>query len=97
MTQITRNDVLKLARLSKIKLTDDEVDKFTVELDAIVKYVEQIDSVDTSGLEPTDQVTGLKNVMRPDEITDYGETTSELLKNAPATEKNYIKVKRVLN
>jgi aspartyl-tRNA(Asn)/glutamyl-tRNA(Gln) amidotransferase subunit C len=97
MAKITHSDVLKLARLSKIKLTDDEIDKFVDELGAIVKYIEQIDSADTAGLEPTDQVTGLKNVMRPDEITDYGETVSELLKNAPATEKKYIKVKRVLN
>ena len=97
MAQITRNDVLKLARLSKIKLSEEEVDKFVGELDAIVKYVEQIDSADTAGLKPTDQVTGLKNVMRSDKVADYGETTAELLKNAPSKEKKYIKVKRVLN
>lgn len=97
MAQITRNDVLKLARLSKIKLSEEEVDKFVGELDAIVKYVEQIDSTDTAGLKPTDQVTGLKNVMRSDKVADYGETPAELLKNAPSKEKKYIKVKRVLN
>lgn len=96
MSSITRNDVLKLARLSKIKLRDDEVDKFVQELGAIVEYVEQIDSVDVSGLIPTDQVTGLKNVMRSDEVQDYSETSVELLKNTPAQEKNQIKVKRVL-
>lgn len=101
MAQITREDVLKLASLSKIKLQDDEidefVDKFTEELNAIVKYVEQIDSADVSGLKPTDQVTGLSNVMRPDEVIDYGTAPEELLKNAPALEKNQIKVKRILN
>jgi len=96
MAKITRDDVLKLARLSQIKLGDEEVDKFVVELGEIVGYVEQINLVDTAGLEPTDQVTGLKNVMRPDEIVDYGETTEELLKNASDREKNQIKVKRVL-
>lgn len=96
MAKITRDDVLKLARLSRIKLSDEEVDKFAKELGEIVDYVEQIDSVNVEGLEPTDQVTGLKNVMRPDEVIDYGETTDELLKNAPATERNQIKVKRVL-
>lgn len=96
MAKITRDDVLKLARLSRIKLSDNEVDKFVIELSAIVEYVKQIDSVDVSGLEPTDQVTGLMNVMRPDEIVDYGETTEVLLKNAPDREKNQIKVKRVL-
>lgn len=96
MARITRDDVLKLARLSRIKLRDEEVDKFVDELSAIVEYVEQIDSVDVSGLEPTDQVTGLKNVMRPDKVIDYRESTEELLKNAPAQEKGQIKVKRVL-
>lgn len=97
MAKITRDDVLKLASLSKIKLRDDEVDKFVVELDAIVKYVEQIDSVDVKGLEPTDQVTGLENVTRPDEAVDYGVTPEELLKNAPALKENQIKVKRILS
>jgi aspartyl-tRNA(Asn)/glutamyl-tRNA(Gln) amidotransferase subunit C len=97
MAKITREDVLKLASLSKIKLRDDEVDRFVVELDAIVKYVEQIDSVDVKGLEPTDQVTGLTNVTRPDETVDYGASPQELLKNAPAVEKNQIKVKRILS
>ncbi len=97
MAQITREDVLKLASLSKIKLTDEEVDKFVKELDSIVKYVEQIDSVDVTGLVPTDQVTGLKNVTRPDEVIDYEAKPKDLLKNAPAVEKNQIKVKRILN
>jgi aspartyl-tRNA(Asn)/glutamyl-tRNA(Gln) amidotransferase subunit C len=96
MAKITRKDVLKLAQLSRIKLSDDEVDKFVIELGEIVEYVEQIDSVNVEGLKPTDQVTGLKNVMRPDIVFDYGETTEELLKNAPARDKNQIKVKRVL-
>ncbi len=97
MAKITREDVLKLASLSKIKLTDEEVDKFVIELDAIVKYVQQIDSVDVDGLEPTDQVTGLTNVMRKDEIIDYGTSPAELLKNAPSTQNSQIKVKRILN
>lgn len=97
MAKITRDNVLKLASLSKIKLTDEEVDKFVIELNSIVKYVKQIDSVDVEGLQPTDQVTGLSNVMRADEPVDYGETAQELLKNAPDLEGGQIKVKRILN
>lgn len=97
MAQITRDDVLRLAQLSKIKLSDDEIDKFVGELDAIVKYVEHIDEVDIKGFDPTDQVTGLKNVMRADEVIDYGLSAEELLKNAPDIEKNQIKAKRILN
>lgn len=97
MAKITRDDVLKLASLSKIKLRDDEIEKFVIELDAIVKYVEQINSVDVGGLEPTDQVTGLSNVMRADEVVGYEASPDELLKNAPSTLKKQIKVKRILN
>lgn len=96
MTHITRTDVLKLAKLSNIKLRDDEVDKFVIELDAIVQYVEQIDSVEIDGLKPTDQVTGLQNVTRPDEVIKYDSTQEELLKNLPKKDGKYIKVKRVL-
>ena len=72
MTQLTREDVLKLARLARIDLTGDEVDEFSKEFSAIIQYVEKLQSVDVHGLEPTSQVTGLKNVMRKDEVIDYG-------------------------
>jgi aspartyl-tRNA(Asn)/glutamyl-tRNA(Gln) amidotransferase subunit C len=96
MSKLTRDDVLKLARLSRLKLTEDEIEKFQTELSEILKYVEQLDNVDVEGLEPTYQVTGLKNVSRPDEVKDYGYGPAELLKNAPATLDNQFKVKRVL-
>lgn len=96
MAKLSRDDVLKLAALSKLRLTDEEVERLRGELSEILDYVEQLDRVDTSGLEPTYQVTGLKNVMRPDEVKDYGYKTEDLLKNAPAVQDNQFKVKRVL-
>jgi aspartyl-tRNA(Asn)/glutamyl-tRNA(Gln) amidotransferase subunit C len=96
MAKLTEEDVLKLARLAKLELTDDEVKKFADEMNEILAYVEQLQSVDVSGLEPTYQVTGLSNVMRSDVIKDYGISREELLKNLPAQEGGQIKVKRVL-
>lgn len=96
MAKLSRDDVLKLAALSKLRLSEDEVEKLRGELTEILNYVEQLDAVDISGLEPTYQVTGLKNVMRPDEVKDYGYKTQELLKNAPAVQDGQFKVKRVL-
>ncbi len=96
MAELTTKDILKLARLARLQLTDQEVEQFRGEISAILGYVEQLQKVDTKGLEPTYQVTGLKNVTRPDEIKDYGATTEELLKNAPATEEGHFKVKRIL-
>jgi aspartyl-tRNA(Asn)/glutamyl-tRNA(Gln) amidotransferase subunit C len=96
MSKLSRDDVLKLARLSRLKLSEEEVEKFRGELSDILEYVEVLNNVDTSGLEPTSQVTGLKNVMRKDETRDYGYKTEDLLKNAPAVKDNQFKVRRVL-
>ncbi|USN95405.1 MAG: Asp-tRNA(Asn)/Glu-tRNA(Gln) amidotransferase subunit GatC [Candidatus Nomurabacteria bacterium] len=96
MAEITVDDVLKLARLSKIQLTTEELNEFSKELQQIIKYVEQLSSVDIDGLEPTSQVTGLTNVTREDELIDYGVSVDDLLKNVPNLENNQIKVKRVI-
>lgn len=96
MAKLSRDDVLKLARLSRLRLSEKEITQFQTEISAILGYVEQLSSVDTTGLEPTSQVTGLTNVMRQDEVIDYGTSAEDLLKNAPDTEKNQFKVKRVL-
>ncbi|HKX73071.1 MAG TPA: Asp-tRNA(Asn)/Glu-tRNA(Gln) amidotransferase subunit GatC [Candidatus Saccharimonadales bacterium] len=96
MSTITVNDVKYVASLAKIAITDEEAARFTTELDAILGYVRQLEAVDTTGLEPTYQVTGLKNVTRPDEVIDYGTTRDELLKNAPRQKDGYIEVPKVL-
>lgn len=96
MAKLTREDVLKLARLARLELTDDEIEEFSAELSEILQYVEQLQSVDVSGLKPTNQVTGLTNVTRADEVIDYGYAAVDLLKNVPAVKNNQIKVKRML-
>ena len=96
MSKLSRDAVLKLAQLSRLKLNDEEIDRFREDLSSILDYVEVLDKVDTKGLEPTYQVTGLRNVMRRDEVKDYQAKPKELMKNAPAVEKNQFKVKRVL-
>jgi aspartyl-tRNA(Asn)/glutamyl-tRNA(Gln) amidotransferase subunit C len=96
MADLTRDDVLKLARLARLTITDEEVEKYRVELSEILKYVEQLQSADVEGLEPTSQVTGLKNVMREDEVIDYGLTPDDLLRIAPNKQDRHVKVKRMI-
>lgn len=95
MADLTRDDILKLAKLSKLELTDEQVDKFRTEIAEVVAYVEQLQSADVSGLEPTNQVTGLTNVMREDEVRQYAKR-EDLLKNLPAEEDGQIKVNRMI-
>ena len=96
MAKLTRDDILKLAALSRLKLDEAEVERLRVELSAILEYVEQLDSVDVGKTEPTYQVTGLKNVTRSDEVQDYGYSAAVLLKNAPAVQDGQFKVNRVI-
>lgn len=96
MAKLSREDVLKLARLSRLHLSDDEIEQFATEISSILGYVEQLQEVDLKDMPPTNQVTGLTNVMRADEIINYGASPKELLKNAPATQGGHIKVKRML-
>lgn len=96
MAKLSSEDVLKLARLARIELTEDEVEEFTGEFDAILGYVEKLQGVDVEGLEPTTQVNGLTNVRRPDEVVDYGYKPADLLKGAPALQDGQIKVKRMV-
>jgi aspartyl-tRNA(Asn)/glutamyl-tRNA(Gln) amidotransferase subunit C len=97
MADLTREDVLKLARLARLTITDEEVEKYRTELSEILKYVEQLQGADVEGLEPTSQVTGLKNVMREDKIADYGVTPDDLLRIVPNTQDRYVKVKRMIS
>lgn len=96
MANLTKEDVLKLAKLSRLHLKDDEISGLHKDIDAILKFVEQLQTVNLKDYEPTSQVTGLENVMRPDEPINYGVTAEELLKNVPNRDKGYIKVRRVL-
>lgn len=97
MSRLTRDDVLKLARLSRLRLSNEEVERFQNELSEILDYVEALNKIDTSGLEPTSQVTGLVNVMRDDQPLSYQATPDDLLANAPALKDRQFKVKRVLD
>lgn len=96
MAKLTREEVLKLAHLARLHLDDKEINSMQTEIGAILEYVEQLKEVDLSGVKPTYQVTGLENVMREDEVIDYRESQSGLLKNSPDSENGQIKVRRML-
>lgn len=96
MTQISRDDVQRLAQLSSLQLKDAEAEALTVDLQNILGYVEQLSELDTDGIEPTYQVTDLQNVWRADEVDDYGISREALLALAPDTAQNQIKVPKVL-
>lgn len=96
MSSITVDEVRRIAALAKIAVTSEEAEKLAKELGDILEYVRQLESVDTTGLEPTYQVTGLTNITRQDELINYGTTREDLLKNAPRKQGGQIEVPKVL-
>ena len=98
MNKLTKQDILHVAKLAKISLTDDEVDKFTDQLGAIVNYMEELNAVDTSGVEPTSQTTGLENVFRTDEVkSDQALSQDAALSGTEETYNGYFKVDAILS
>jgi aspartyl-tRNA(Asn)/glutamyl-tRNA(Gln) amidotransferase subunit C len=64
---IDREQVLHVARLARLKLTDEEVEKMANELSGILEHVEHINELDLEEVEPTSHVVAVENVLRPDE------------------------------
>jgi aspartyl-tRNA(Asn)/glutamyl-tRNA(Gln) amidotransferase subunit C len=96
MTQISRDAVLRLAQLSSLTLTDDEIEGLQADLQNILTYIDQLKELDTSGVEPTYQVTGLENVWREDVAKASQVSREDLLALAPEQQDNQIKVPKVL-
>ena len=96
MSTITTDDVHHLAQLSSLQLSDSEVENLRTDLENIINYIKQLNEVDTSGVEPTYQVTGLENVWHGDEI-DAGSVTPEQLLDLAAEQSGHcVKVPKVL-
>lgn len=83
MPQLTKDQVRHIAKLARLTLSDTEVEKFTTELTSILQYVEMLQEVDTKGVEPTEQVTGLHSVLREDSIRTPLATPEALLNTSP--------------
>ena len=94
---ITRDEVLKIARLSKFDLTEAEIEMYQKQLSDILGYVEQLNEVDTSNVDPTFQVTGLLGVSRPDQVSGSQAHFTDLLNVSELPKVSHqILVKKVL-
>lgn len=92
---LSHDQVRHIAQLARLNLTDEEIDKFSGQLSNIFEYVEQLNEVDTEGVEPTSQVTGLENVTREDEVSTFCDPQALLECSPLPVEKDQIKVKSV--
>ena len=94
--ELTKDQVRHIAKLCRLQLTDSEVEKFAKQLSDVFEYMEVLSEVDTEKVEPTAQVTGLKNVKQKDEVVDEGIAKELLTNTVLPVERNQIKVKKVI-
>jgi aspartyl-tRNA(Asn)/glutamyl-tRNA(Gln) amidotransferase subunit C len=97
---MNKEEIKKIADLARLEITDEESEKFASEIDSILQYIDQIKSADISddAAESRIENAGVRNVMREDENPhDVSENTEALIKEAPDSQDDLIKVKKILN
>ena len=94
MSSITRDDVAHVARLARLRLTDDELDRFTGQLAVVLDHAADVEALDVSGVEPTAHPLPLANVFRPD-VARPSVVRDEVLAQAPAVEASQFRVPRI--
>ena len=87
--------VKRVAKLARIAVTDEEAQNLEGELNTILGFVEQLNEVDVSGVEPMVSVVAMDMKKRVDEITD-GNKPADIVANAPATDENFFQVPKVV-
>ena len=93
--KLSREEVLHIALLARLGLTEAEVDRLREQLSNILENFEILQKVDTADVPPTAQSITLQNVVREDEVAD-SLPQSEVLANAPRREENWFRVRAVL-
>jgi aspartyl-tRNA(Asn)/glutamyl-tRNA(Gln) amidotransferase subunit C len=95
MTKITTKDVGYVAKLARLRVSEKESEKFTRQLDQILKYVDKLNELDTKEVKPTSHVLSLKNVFREDKVA-RSLTVEKVLENAPEKLKGFFSVPKVI-
>lgn len=95
---LSKEQIEHIAKLARLELSGEELEKYGSQLSNVLNYIEQLQEVNVSGVEPTAQVTGLLNVLREDVVRERDKREiNEALRDAPELEDGQIKVKRILS
>ena len=92
---LDRETVRNIANLARINVAKDNLDNLSKELSSILEWVEQLNGVDTNGVEPLASVIDMKLPLRKDEVTD-GDCRDKVLENGPEIEDGYFAVPKVI-
>lgn len=95
MSRIIKEEVKHVANLARLAISDEEAEHFQKQLDAIISFAEELNELDTEGIEPTSHVLDMKNVLRED-VPTKGLPVEEVLRNAPDHQDGQIKVPSII-
>lgn len=92
---LTKEEVLKVAKLARLEFSEGEIQKFQIDLNNILDYIEQLNEVDTDKVEPLTEIHEFETNLREDEIKE-SLTSEEAMKNAPLQEEGALIVPKVV-
>ncbi|PPR46504.1 MAG: Glutamyl-tRNA(Gln) amidotransferase subunit C [Alphaproteobacteria bacterium MarineAlpha5_Bin9] len=93
--KIDKNTTIKIAKLSRLKLDNKEIDELSIELSTILDWVEQLNEVDTNNIEPLSNVSSAELPLRKD-LEESQNNSENVLSNAPEKLENYFVVPKVV-
>ena len=96
MANITRDEIVHIAKLAMLNLTEQEIDNYTKDMQEILAYAEMINKIDTSATDETIGATEQKNKFRKDEVMEC-KTREDLLQNAPSQDEGMFQIPKVIN
>lgn len=92
--KLTQSEVEHIAQLARLEFSKTEKEKYSDELSAIINYVDELDKASVDDVASIEQISGLSNIAREDQV-EPSLSTEKVLQNAPEKESNFIKVKKV--
>ena len=95
MSKISKDQVSKVAKLAKLKLNEEQIDKHAVQIEKILDYINQLEKIDTSNVPCTTRAIEVTNVFRSDAKEKY-DNKEDILQLAPSRENNFIKVPKII-
>jgi aspartyl-tRNA(Asn)/glutamyl-tRNA(Gln) amidotransferase subunit C len=93
--RLTREEIQRVALLARLRLSAEEEERLTEQLDQILEYMEKLNRLDTSGVEPFVHTTEVVNAFRADQVTNQP-AVDDLLANAPAKDGTFIEVPKII-
>lgn len=96
MADISKEEIMHVGNLASLNLSEQEIERYTADMQEILAYAEMINSLDTDSIQETIGVSEQKNVFRKDEVKEFG-NRELLLQNAPTQEEGMFQIPKVIS